>query len=266
MSLHIWILGVREHYRGLELEAQLKSSGIDFSNYWGVDANGGFDLEELGSPDFRFAEFAIGRPLTDGEIACAIGHLGIYQEFLHSNFEWALIFEDDAQIIDLKSFFDLNLTHINEPIVISLHDGPGFRFKRPSKIAITLSRKFVRMQKLLELPSCAHGYLINRKAVEMINFTAARKLLTVADWPYIFSYKYKLFSTVIPLVTIKDSTKSLIGDRTNFQSQGINFWKPSYRRARIASEFGIDLKLAIYREVIIKVGRVYHRVLQKLQN
>jgi len=265
MSHHIWILGVKNKYRGNELERQLASSGLAFSNYWGTDAGAVVENPALAENKNNFAKFALGRSLTPGEKACAQGHLAIYEEFLQTNHEWALIFEDDARLMDKLDFLKGSLPVFKESVVVAIHDGPGFRFTRHDKSVKLVIDQFVPVQRLLELPSCAHGYLINRKAIESLNLKKARELLTVADWPYVFSHKYLLYASVKPLVTISNNSNSLIGERGDPAAQEVKFWIPSLTRVVIAVKLGIDFKLAIYREIVLKIKRVYNKCVQNLR-
>ena len=265
MSSHVWILGVKNRYRGLELERQLARNKITFTNFWGEDAEAIVTNPALAKYEKKFVNFALGRPLTPGEEACARGHLAIFEEFLNTNHEWALILEDDARLIDNLDFLREGLPYFQESVLIAIHDGPGYRFTKPDTHLKRVIDQFIPVQRLLELPSCANGYLFNRNAVGALNLVKARELLTVADWPYVFSYKYFLYASVEPLITTAENNNSLIGERGNLQTKHISFWVPRPSRVIIALKYGIDFKLALYREIVLKIKRVYHKCLQNFK-
>lgn len=103
--------------------------------------------------------------LSKGEIGCALSHLTIFKEFLHSSEEVLVVFEDDVQFDDLFTIEDLN----------SLCD-----FIRDNKFpsVMCLYKSSQKNKKIKQLKYCdiyttygfamAHAYIINRSAVENI--------------------------------------------------------------------------------------------------
>ena len=71
-SFEFYILGLKDRYRGLALEAHLRSQSISFKNVWGLDgrdsSNAGF-LESIVNQ--RLSKLYLGKELLMGEIACA---------------------------------------------------------------------------------------------------------------------------------------------------------------------------------------------------
>lgn len=118
-----------------------------------------------------------GRPLSLGEVGCAMSHLKAYQKFLQSNEQFALVFEDDARIGDLASFKAFlastpSILTSNEPTVISLFSG-----------AVTL-RGETRKQaaQCWFEPSHAVAYALTRPAAQQL-LDANLPVRFPADWP-----------------------------------------------------------------------------------
>jgi GR25 family glycosyltransferase involved in LPS biosynthesis len=267
VKFRIWILGLKSHYRGSTLELALNTQKLEFSNFWGFDAKELYGSNKIGYHDINFANFLYGRNLLTTEIAASLGHIGIYKEFLKSKHSWALILEDDAIINFELSNLLVNLEDYNKPVVINLSHGEGFRFKKQALVGRNFKTKNYEVVRLLELPTLAHGYLINRKAVEMIDFKLAQKLITVPDWPYIWPKSFQYYVTRVSLVSADNAnTESLIGDRTGLPSTPPSFWLPSIRRSIIAYKFGVNLQLAFYREFVIKILRIYYRLIQLIKS
>lgn len=262
MSCHVWILGLRDFYRGQKLEEQLKFQNLDFSNFWGFNGNKDLNLIKDNNINQKFPGFIYGRDLLPTEVAASLGHIAIYQELLNSPNEWALILEDDAQIAPKLMEFISKLIDYKKPAVITLNSGAGFRFYKLSIIPRGLHKKIVEISRLLELPSLAHGYLVNKQAVLMMDFGKMKNLISVADWPYIWPSSFEYYMTKINYVSVGDkNSTSLIGDRESLASASPSYWMPSINRLMTAHKFGISFKQAFYREVWIKILRFCYRML-----
>lgn len=66
---------------------ELMDAGIGFRFFDGIDAR------------VHQVNRAMDSVLTSGEAACALGHVNIYREFLASDEQWALVFEDDVELV-----------------------------------------------------------------------------------------------------------------------------------------------------------------------
>ena len=263
MNVGIWILGIKHKYRGSELESQLAESLFEFKNLWGVDAvNENLeDTAEYKKIDLDFAKVLLGRNMSPGEIACAIGHLRIYQEFMETNLEWALILEDDARIIKKLDFLKSGLPRIQVPLIIGIHDGPGRRVKvRECNETETRVSNILRTR-LLELPYGNYGYLMNRTLVEQIDFGNSLKFMSTQDWPYIWPKDFQYFvSNEVFVTTISTNLNSLIGSRpASFIGSNSYFLPNLFRFIKILT-FGVPFKIALYKEFILKFRRIIGRI------
>lgn len=261
MTFHIWILGLQNNYRGKKLEIQLNAQCLKFSNYWGYDGRIQNVFTKIENFDSSFSNFVHGRSLLATEVAASLGHIGIYEEVHNSNNDWGLILEDDAQIQDGLAGFLNNLRTSSKPTVISLNSGAGFKFKKKFKYYRDTRVCTPEVIQLLELPSLAHGYLVNQKAVSMMNFVDMRNLISVPDWPYVWPNSFQYYITRTNYVEV-DSTNSttLIGERFDLPASPPSYWMPSIKRLVVALKFGVGFKLAFYREVWIKILRVVYRI------
>lgn len=72
-----------------------------------LDSVVGIDGRQLEAKDY-FTKGVVGRkiPLTPSEVGCSLSHLNIYENFLNSNCDYLVVFEDDVLI---DQGFDLNI-------------------------------------------------------------------------------------------------------------------------------------------------------------
>jgi hypothetical protein len=264
MNIGIWILGVKHNYRGHELESQLNESLFQFKNLWGIDA-ARENLEsttEYKKVNLDFARMLLGRKMSAGEIACAIGHLRIYQEFKETNLEWALILEDDARIVKKLDFLKLGLPIVKVPLIIGIHDGPGMRVKVKECKDTKILERNILITRLLELPSCNYGYLINRRLVEQISFEDSLKFMSTQDWPYIWPNDFHYFvSNEVFVSTIDQNLNSLIGSRPTSLMRANSYFLPNLVRFIKILQFGVPFRIAFYKEFNIKFRRLIGRFL-----
>lgn len=93
----IFIISLKNSPRREFISKRLSDLGLDFQF---VDAVYGKELskEQLDTIDFEFypQKYAARKPLTLGEIGCAMSHINLYQYLVDNNIENAIILEDDA--------------------------------------------------------------------------------------------------------------------------------------------------------------------------
>lgn len=264
MNIGIWILGVKHSYRGIELESQLNESFFQFKNLWGIDVVRD-NLEsstEYKKVNLDFASTLLGRKMTTGEIACAIGHLRIYQEFKETNFEWALILEDDARIVKKLDFLKLGLPRVKVPVIIGIHDGPGMRVKVKECEDTKILGRDILITRVLELPSCNYGYLMNRELVEQISVEDSLKFMSTQDWPYIWPNDFHYFvSNEVFVSTIDQNVNSLIGSRPISLIRANSYFLPSLFKFIKILQFGVPFKIAFHKEFNLKFRRFLAKIL-----
>lgn len=106
MTFSIRIISLEsEVERRSDLKKILERMNIDYYFYNAFDARGlsEEDIKKYYSPLQR--EIAKRRPLTRGEIGCALSHMKCYEDFLENDEEILLVLEDDADLTD----FDIGI-------------------------------------------------------------------------------------------------------------------------------------------------------------
>lgn len=225
------IIGLEDGYRGLSLEDQLRSQGIEATRVAGVL------LSELPEPqdtyvDQDVARILLRRNLTAGEIGCALAHREAYRQLLNSSADFALIFEDDARLERTLPVEEIR-QHMESPSprVILLDWNPGW--------TITYSAVFPGSTSLYSTrfaPIDARGYAVNRAAAKLLMQQESR-INYVADWPAQVAGKID-FYVIYPRAVKADWTvpSTLEGSRqAQGQTQMEQKWRKVLRLAFTAS-------------------------------
>lgn len=118
----------REANRLAAASAQLRGAGVDFERFPAVY---GKDLPaERREKEYRHFRWwcAVGRPIRDGEIGCALSHYGVYRKMLSEDIPLACVFEDDvliegdlsSSLAEVEAFCDLGKPQV---FLLSNHTG-----------------------------------------------------------------------------------------------------------------------------------------------
>ena len=219
-----FIIGLENSYRGQLLESSLEQAGMNFERSAGVSGEFmGKSLSEF--VDQQTARKVHGSNLTEGEIGCALAHLLVYEKFLASTEEWALVFEDDASLIDPIGFQDflevIKRKHKDLPTIYLLWGaglvGTGKRER--------LTESHLAWNLLIP-PRSAVAYIINRKAARLIQKNSL-PLISPGDWPLRCEAAID-FCAILPWLAIESGdTDSHIGKRNegdNARFGGIPIW------------------------------------------
>jgi len=152
-----------------------------------------------------------GRQLNPGEKGCVLSHRKCYQTLLDSDQDYALILEDDINIVgNLECLKDINIMgimSINTPLILFLSgDYWYFRRKHPILNVYTAIG--------------AYAYIINRAAAQAI-MSITKPFNVSDDWFFYkqFGLKYKAF---IPYLIDANLNMELLGSDVNQYSWGIN--------------------------------------------
>lgn len=264
MNVGVFVLGVADCYRGLDLERYLTTNGIKFQNIWGINASKTPDLVEARytSQARAFSKFVHGRELVPGEWCCSQMHFDAYQELLKSSFEWALILEDDAIILKDLEFVISGLSQLAFPAVVSIHDWPRNTFKKIPNFNRFVNVSPMEILEVRELPYCTYGYLLNRKAALYTDIEKCRTLVSTPDWPYLWPKQIRLFSSKQNYISTKSGIEaSIIGERPKTKlkvGRKIIFFLPNIYRIFCAVRKGVPIQTAFYREFFIKMFRLFN--------
>lgn len=169
-------------------------------------------LSENTNVDITSLRAHIGRSPLLGEIACALGHLKIYKAFSDLNLDWALVFEEDANIIDIdclvkhaQAVLSFNIT---APSIISLYSEYPY-------INRYCKNKF-RKSEFVKIPFAPWNtvaYFINKSAANLF-INSQEPLKYLADWPYVSSKEICFFVVETHLIMHGNSDRVSTIDST----------------------------------------------------
>jgi GR25 family glycosyltransferase involved in LPS biosynthesis len=153
----------------------------------------------------------IGRKLTNGEIACAMGHEGIYELINNSKDDISLIFEDDARIIDNMESVLESFKLIKEPAILQLYNIN----LNNKKIENHEADDYLSFEKLVNPTPRTHAYAINKLAVDVIvqEIGKTKKIFSTADWPHLWFHKVHFYQVKKSLVIWEELESSIEHER-----------------------------------------------------
>lgn len=176
--------------------------------------------------------------LTKGEVGCVLSHKKVYEEFLNSQYNSIIIFEDDAVFTEkcsvsiLKDIMKI-VDSIDSPVVVALQKSD---YQNKEKFIITDDISMYSCHKFY----CTHGYIINRAAAKNI-----LELQTPIRFEIdAFEYYYWLGATELyclndDLILQSQDFESVIGDERF--APGISWKKRMARRKEIYKNVYADL-------------------------
>ena len=148
--------------------------------------------------------------MSPSQIGCALSHIKIYRKFIKSNYDFALVLEDDAYFLKdfkekLQSFIIKNLKYKKQILLLSelkeFIGKPLDKFDSYEVVSVTNA-------------SFTHSYLINKKAAEsIIKFNYPVK--TIADNFLFFNIYCKIKITGLNPFLIGQDTKQFKTSITN---------------------------------------------------
>ena len=211
----IYILGLQDRYRGLNLETFLRNQNASFKPVWGIDARVEENAKVLETfADQNLAKSYSGKKLLLGEIACAELHHRTYKEFFESGAEWSVIFEDDIGelLLPISVLSDLFSELGSEPTIVKFDVSPE-RFRKFIRNAI-IEKSGFSLQEDFTLSYNTRAYGINRRAVRIIIETMKDSLfVNQSDWPIQWRYKVRALS-VSPRIALDNLNQSSVIEET----------------------------------------------------
>jgi hypothetical protein len=174
------------------------------------------------------ARFAIDRPLSAPEIACAWGHQRMRERFFfESRDEWCVFLEDDATLLGFGIPAQADLARLPaRPIVLTLLGVP-----QGAAITETLLLGDGRsLAQLLDPPDFAVAYLANRAAVALsIDAYKNRGIDSVADWPYRWNRSVQFWAVDPPMAGIRPMESLVESQRLALQRAATSRVSPPVR-------------------------------------
>lgn len=204
-SVACFVLGVKGKFRGESLIQDLTELGISAQIFFGIDASENRDFLET-QVNQEGSLLLQGRKLGLGEVACSLGHLGIWRAFLKTDQSWALVFEDDAKLIeDITNLLD-SLSSFENPTIVQLHrsipeDKTILLRKRIQIAGSDKAAPQAWILRKMNFSSGAYAYLMNRSAAKIaVAISENQKIINITDWPYLWRHKVNFWETSIGFV------------------------------------------------------------------
>jgi len=144
--------------RRRRIAKNLRKLGLEFIIVDAIDGRTKLPDEFNDQVDRDTANWRLGRPIVDAELACALSHVNVYQRLVDSHHKAAIILEDDAIVGDgFKKFVD-NQHYLGKNLVML-----GYENARVSRIY--RQRIFAQyVYRKLNLPTyLTVGYYISRR-------------------------------------------------------------------------------------------------------
>ena len=207
-SIPVYVIALENSKRVEYLESDLKSRSI---NYQLITAINGLllnDAEVENYYNLKCTYARLGYRLSKGLMACALSHQKVYTELEKTEFEWALILEEDARITESFNLNQLEVVsnYSNDfPTIVQLFSRSSRLTSRKTWTTLSTGDSLFEFAPRL-IGSGTSGYLINRKAVNIAN--QYKKISGPPDWP---SWHTQIkFKGIYPWYTFETQLGSMI--------------------------------------------------------
>lgn len=189
--MQAYVLGLPDSFRGAGLLDALRELGFDAMLVPGIDGRQLSDAEFASLYDPVGARAVCGRELGRGEVACTLGHLRMFEQMLADGNDWAICFEDDAQLS--RDVLDVIPALAKLPagsIVTLRHDEAGGLVCWPNPAVEGVIRR------LIATPMGASAYFIDATAAQTaVAASHGRSVDSAPDWPPHWSTKVRWWVT-----------------------------------------------------------------------
>jgi GR25 family glycosyltransferase involved in LPS biosynthesis len=186
MNIKLYILHLDERFRSKSLISENNNGlKIEYELVAGFDYRS-VSLSELEDLDIVKNTFSISRfekrhrrkPLPS-EIGCLLSHRKIYCNFASSSFDFAVVAEDDYELLGhdwekITSLIDYLKNH-KDPVIVTF-------YSRSCLVGSKIPDAPFDSYELINVPYSTCCYLINRSAAEVM-CSSNLMIDTVADWP-----------------------------------------------------------------------------------
>ncbi len=214
------------------ISARLKSLGIHYEFVPGVD---GKKLDVQSHPGYTKWKRRIffGRDLSNGELGCILAHRNACEHIVNSDYDIALVLEDDALLSDnLPAVID-GLLVIRDQWDLVRFLGREKNYKSSRKIT-HLSPSQSMLARQLGIPGGAYGYLLSSRAARRLVSMTRRNWLPIdtlhgATW----LTRLRTFSVIPSPILPNDDIPSCIDEqdshrRWNKSVTLSGFWRIAY--------------------------------------
>jgi GR25 family glycosyltransferase involved in LPS biosynthesis len=195
-----------------------------------------------------------GRDPLPGEIGCAKSHLNVYSKIINNKISWALILEDDAEILNSTELFQAIHAFVSDdvqfPAVYSLYTE---NFPAKNLHLEQVEEEFIKTK---IAPPTTVAYLINNQAARLF-LQIQNPIKFVADWPFTGD-KCRFYLTTRSLFLHHNTNSSIVVSKDTNRELRVHrkiaiwslFWFVKNHRL-----FG---NLPRYFEMMIKPRYLYH--------
>jgi len=173
----IYILSLQGAQRFGPLAEALDARGLSFEVFWGIDGREHLPQSHEHRVDRAGAEARMGRPMSDGEFACALSHRGIYELIAAGDAPSAIVLEDDADPSLL--FFDLGPAMVAPPCGLLLFDHKNTYVRVRDRLILPGG---VHAYRVALPPFLATGYMVSREVATHLAFHNG-PVVQPSDWP-----------------------------------------------------------------------------------
>jgi glycosyl transferase family 25 len=216
--LPIYILSLKNAQRFKPLVEALEARGLPHEIFWGIDGREGLPEVYEQDIDRVAAEARMGRPMSDGEFACALSHRLIYQRIAEGSAPAGIVLEDDAE--PSEAFFSIEQTLLKPTCDLLLFDHKNTYVKRHDRLKIT---EGVTAYRVVLPPFLATGYMVSRELAAHLAFRNG-PVTQPSDWPDVIT-KFNSYACNPRVITQRERTINTSGLEAGRQKQG-------YRRRR----------------------------------
>ena len=218
--MQIYILGVKSRFRGEQLLKKIQNDGYSCEIVWGEDAREW--PKGLSKSSRWLSKFINNREISSGEYCCAMGHQRILKTFLNSGEEWALILEEDVNILEDISLIENFAKNRNEPTILHLaginhilRSTPEETFWLRNAHVERIANEDTVLFRVVGNAYGAFGFLINHEAAKIAVAGNRRlKFPQLADWPSTWRYRINFFITDRAFISVDTAGSELVRDRS----------------------------------------------------
>ena len=202
--LPIYILSLKDAQRFMPLAKALEAHGVDYEIFWGIDGRDGLPAIYEKNIDRLGAEARMGRPMSDGEFACALSHRQIYMRIAEGDAPAAIVLEDDADLS--QAFFSLGQLLTEPPCGLLLFDHKNTYVKLRDRLFMAGD---VYAYRMVLPPFLATGYMVSREVAAHLAFRDG-PVKQPSDWPDVIT-KFDSYACAPRLITQRNRASEVSG-------------------------------------------------------
>ncbi|OSQ43859.1 glycosyltransferase family 25 protein [Marivita geojedonensis] len=173
----IYILSLRAHRRYQPLVDQLEKMGMKYQISWGIDGRDKLPSQYEARIDRQGAEARMGRPMSDGEFACALSHRQIYEAIAKGEDASAIVLEDDAVLSE--DFMALGSSLVEPPCGLLLFDHKNTYVRHRDRLVLPGG---IMAYRIALPPFLATGYMVSKEVAAHLAYRDG-PVVQPSDWP-----------------------------------------------------------------------------------